>query len=204
MKITHVNGPGTFVAGEAVGLLPNERSTFAECKERATNRGLITYNLPCIQIIQSTLTRILMGRYDPQSSFAVMMQVKEKINADRNKNAHFQIVVRYINPLNKAELVTRVITDALPTTNDESNFLDGVSGDVLSVVLAKEAADRAMIRNADYMERNESQTTDSIGMKTQTIVNNEDVEFRTAETQKDLDATIYTIAQAHEVWNTNR
>ena len=204
MKITHVNGPGTIVTSEEVDLLPNERSAFVECKERANNRGFITYNLPCKQMVQSLLTRVRMGRYDPQSSFAVMMEVKEKINGERNKSAHFQIVVRYINPANKAELVTRVITEALPTTNNKTLFFDGVSGDVLSVVLAKEAADRTMIRKAGDTERDDPQTIDSIGMATQTVVDNEEVELRSAETQKDLDSTIHSIAQAHGIFHTNR
>jgi hypothetical protein len=146
-----------------------------------------------------------MGRYDPKSSFAVMMQVKERVTADRDQFAHFQIVVRYVNPHNKAELITRVITERMPITDDESQFFNDVNEDALCVVIAKEAAYRAMvIRKDSEGERKGNNKIDSFGMPIETTLANEEVEFSTAETQKNLDATIHFITQAHMASNTSR
>ena len=205
MKITHVNGSGSILNSTDIDLLPNEESSFAECKERAHNRGLVTYNLPSTKIFQDLVTRVHMGRYDPQSSFAVMMQVKERLVTDRNQFAHFQIVVRYVNPRNKVELITRVITERLLTTDNEIQFLNDVNEDALCVVLAKEAAYRAMhIRKDTDTELNGNKKRDPFVMQNQTTLANDEVEFSTAESQRNLDTTIHFITRARKLLNTSR
>ena len=205
MKITHVNGSGSILNSTDIDLLPNEESSFAECKERAHNRGLVTYNLPSTKIFQDLVTRVHMGRYDPQSSFAVMMQVKERLVTDRNQFAHFQIVVRYVNPRNKVELITRVITERLLTTDNEIQFLNDVNEDALCVVLAKEAAYRAMhIRKDTDTELNGNKIRDPFVMQNQTTLANDEVEFSTAESQRNLDTTIHFITRARKLLNTSR
>eukprot|EP01119_Soliformovum_irregulare_P002020 TRINITY_DN1205_c0_g1_i3.p1 TRINITY_DN1205_c0_g1~~TRINITY_DN1205_c0_g1_i3.p1 ORF type:complete len:611 (-),score=143.92 TRINITY_DN1205_c0_g1_i3:699-2531(-) len=81
----------------------------------------------------SEVTALDMGGVQPRLCFSLFCEISENIRGDF---VFFQFVVHFINLHNQA--VQRVLTYHLPTTENFEKFLESVSGDVVSVLIAKQ------------------------------------------------------------------
>lgn len=166
------------------GTLPNEESAFEACQNIASKAGLNTRRLPAKDILNRTLTRIRLGRYDPLSTFSVLLRLNKLFEAGEEEIpfAYFQFTVRHLTR-DGATLVTRVTTHRLATAKDVSEFLDSVDEEVVPVLLGKEAVYRSMFgREVD-----------------DAVVNSydaEELEDLAFDAQRDLDATIQCVSGA--------
>jgi hypothetical protein len=183
---TLYHGPGA-ISKEWRSPLPNERSTFARCASLAAKQGLPTHNLPSATVIQSTLTQIQIGRYDPYSNISIMMQVDRKV-PDQCSHVHFQFVTRYIDPVDNTKFITRVATQIVVVSADDSKYLDSLNEKVITILLAKEAAFRSMISKTDDEDDRFNVVLDAPG-----------IDACAFEAQRDLDATIYMISASYDL-----
>jgi len=182
-KLCH--GPGRIV-DDAKFPCPNERATFAECSALASKQGLRTHNLPSTNAMQSTLTRVQMGRNDPNSTISVVMQVNSIIHPNEHPYAHFQFVTRFIDPDHSTVFVTRVATQRIAISKDEYDYMSSLNDEVIPIVLAKEAAFRSMV-----IKGNEGDDRFNL------VVDQLDVDSCAFAAQTDLDATVHAISKAY-------
>lgn len=186
---THLVGPGE-LQDDSRNLLANERSSFAIGAALAAGKQMTTNNLPSMDLVDSTMTRIRMGRFDPVSTFSVMLQVNEFFQNE--PHAMFQCVVRYVDR-DGCSLVTRVYTNRMPMAKDTSEWLDVLDEDVTPVLLGKEAVYRAMfgreMGSADEPE---------------TALDALQLESLAYDAQRDLDATIQRISGAYRLLGLER
>ena len=177
---THIVGPGELVE-DITGVVPNERSAFALGSSHAANQGMQTNNLPSQDMLDTSLTRVRMGRYDPLSTFSVMLQENDFFQ--RDQYAFFQCTVRFVDRDGKT-LVTRVSTHRLSIAKDIGEYLDSIDDEVIPVLLGKEAVYRSMFGR----EMNEDIEVDA--------PNSTQLENLAYDAQSDLDATISRISGA--------
>ena len=138
---THLIGPGDLVECPFKPLL-NEQVAFTEgLKLAGKNHLVVEKNNPSIDVLQATLTRILIGRYDPLSTFSVMLRVNDLYSGE--EHAFFQYIVRFVDS-SRRSLVTRIASHRLSVANDVGEFLEAIDEEVVPVLLAKEAVYRAM------------------------------------------------------------
>jgi len=124
--------------------LDNELSAFEQgikLAERHLKAAQQQWTLPSVEMLESSLTRIRLGRFDPKSTFSVMLRLNDFFQHD--KYACFQCVVRYVDP-EGTSLITRVTTHRLSVAKDVGEFLQGVDEEVIPVLLGKEALYRSM------------------------------------------------------------
>lgn len=113
MKCTKINGPGKIIDSDQNNLLAIERSAFAKCLNLANTCAIKCSDNPSTKFLNSTLTRIVMGRYDPLATISAMLRVTDSDRLQRDGFACFQFIVRFVNPHNESELVTRVYNHKL-------------------------------------------------------------------------------------------
>lgn len=135
-------GPGDLIESPD-GPLVNEQAAFEKGVQMAEQE--LEYQngkiVPSIDMLESTLTRIRLGRYDPLSTFSVMLSLNEFFQHD--EYAFFQCTVRYFDRDCQA-LVTRVMTHRLSVASDVGEFLEAIDEEVVPVLLGKEAVYRSM------------------------------------------------------------
>jgi hypothetical protein len=103
--------------------------------------------VPSIDMLESSLTRIRLGRFDPLSTFSVMLGLNDFFQHD--EYAFFQCTVRYVDQDGQT-LVSRVTTHRLSVASDVGEFLEAIDEEVVPVLLGKEAVYRSMFgRDAD-------------------------------------------------------
>ena len=179
MEPTHLVGTGEFVESEK-SLLPNERSAFAQGSAQAAQSGISTRGLPVEEIIASSLTRVRLGRFDPLSTFSVMLQLHDLMPDD--EHAIFQCIARYVDATGQT-LVTRIWSHRLAIAQDVSEFLDSVDEEVVPVLLGKEAVYRSM-----YGREVDDKLADA--------TDHAQLEKLAYDAQTDIDATIQSISGA--------
>jgi hypothetical protein len=182
---THIVGPGDMVEG-VHGPLPNERSAFAMGSALAAKQGIHTHNLPSKDMIDTTLTRIRMGRNDALSTLSVMLGVNDFFQKD--KHGCFQCTARYVEKDGKT-IVTRVFTQRLVSAKDVGEFLDSVDEEVIPVLLGKEAVYRSMY-GREIPEDLEMEAPNTL-----------ELESLAYDAQRDVDATIQRISGAFRLVN---
>ena len=180
---THVVGATHVIQGDdEEKLLPSEGGAFAEGASLAARQGIATNNLPSEDVVDATLTRVCLGRFDPLSTLSVMLQVNDEIQEDE-KHALCQLVARFVEPDGRT-LVTRIFSQRLPVARNVHDFLDGMDEEVVPIVLGKGAVSRAVIGR---------QVDDSINVMVPDL---DQMELLAYEAQKDLDNTIHRISGA--------
>jgi hypothetical protein len=174
-------GPGDLVDCPT-GPLQNERVAFSEGLNLAEkNQIMVDKNSPSINVVQESLTRIRIGRYDPLSTFSVMLRLNDLYQGD--EYAFFQYIVRFID-VSRQSLVTRISSHRLSVANDVGEFLEAIDEEVVPVLLAKEAVYRAMFgRDADIDHPFHSAYID-------------EVDSFAYDAQQDLDNTVFRISAA--------
>jgi Sec23/Sec24 zinc finger/Sec23/Sec24 trunk domain len=165
-------------------MVENERPAFAAGAALAADHGIKTNNLPSTEAIEVSLTRIQVGRVDPLSTFAIMLEIDDNIRSE-DDYAFFQLVSRYISR-NGREEITRVCSFKLPVAKDVSDFVAGLDDEAVSVVLGKAAVYRVLHgRQETSSPRDVSAAGDT------------DAQEKLAyDTQVDLDATVQRISGA--------
>lgn len=146
-------------------------------------------------MVKATRTRLRMGRFDPQSTLSVMMQVKDTIHPSGYGDddfVYFQFITRYLNPNDVTDLVTRVVSQKIPILIDEldenNDFFHSLNENILPTLLCKEAAFRCMVKPDDDSREGSDKTA---------VVEHEDVEYLVLQAQKDLDTTVNRISGAY-------
>jgi len=186
---THITGPGYVQREDKLDSLPNEWSAISKCY---TSKSTTT-DLP-----HPTLTRIVMGRYDPLATISTTMHVTNDTShrhddEQRNTNGMcFQFVVRFVNPQNSAELLTRVFSHKLETSYDVEDFIESTVGDVVPIVLGREAVDRTYLIG----QHNHDDTDAGVTVKKYTT-GTLDEETLASAARNDLDTTIYRISKQY-------
>jgi hypothetical protein len=181
---TQLCGSGEVLPDQTARMVENERSAFAAGAALAAGKNLETNNLPSVEALEMSLTRLQVGRFDPLSTFAVLLEVDDSLTED-DEFAFFQVVVRYISRTGREE-VTRVCSYKIPIAEDMNEYLSGVDDEVVSVMLAKSAVYRAL------HGRDETENTRDITASADTNTQ----EKLAYETQLDLDATVQRISSA--------
>lgn len=183
-----VNGQFKLIDTDNKPMLSNERATFASCNSRAANHNIPTNNLPSLQVLGNTRTRLRMGRHDYQATISMRIQVNEPILLDGDNFVYFQYISRYLNPCDETDLVTRVVSQRVPLLrhDDDENFFNSFDEKALSVLLAKEAAYRCMVNDNTPEESNN-----------RIAVNHDDIEALVLQSQKDLDVTVNRMSRAY-------
>ena len=202
LTATHLVGPGELLnnadqkssrrgRGGTHLVLPNERAAFAKGSSYAAqHHGIATHHLPSQDFVQSTLTRLTVGRVDPLSTYSIMFRTNDSFGQalpDTSRGyAVFQCIARFVDPTGNY-LVTRVATHRLAIAKDVGEFLENMDEEVVPVVLAKEAVYRSMYGR----EMHEQDIVDA-----PSSVQLESLAFRA---QDDLDATIARISGAYRL-----
>jgi hypothetical protein len=146
------------------------------------SKGHPTNHLPSEDMLETTLSRIRLGRFDPLSTVSVMLQINEGFHP-ADHFAFFQCVARFVDH-DGTTLITRVSTHRLPVARNIYDFLDAMDDDVVPVVLGKEAVYRSM------QGREISDDPDIVALDPGHM------EFLSYQAQKDLDATIQRVSGA--------
>lgn len=173
-------GPGELVE-QNKDLLANERSSFAVGASLATSRSIKIDNLPSDDIVDATLTRLHLGRFDPISTFSIMFQINEFFQNE--SHALFQFIARFVDRHGNV-LVTRVYSRRLSIAKSIGEFLDVVDEDVVPVLLGKEAVYRSIYGR----DAKKTETPDSVTLENYAHV-----------AQQDIDATIQRISVAYRL-----
>ena len=142
-------GPGDLLP-HPDGPLVNEEVAFDHAvqlmeKNSPTNRkkaNTSTPAFPSLEMLELSLTRIRLGRFDPRSTFSVMLRLNEFFQRG-DEHAHVQGVTRYVDRDGQF-LVTAVTTHRLAVAHNVGEFLDAIDEQVVPVLLAKEAVYRSM------------------------------------------------------------
>lgn len=165
-------------------LLPSERSAFAKGSALAASRKIPTNMLPSADAVETTMTRVQMGRFDPISTFSVLLEVNEFFQHE--SHALIQCIVRYADPDGKT-LVTRVCSHRMSVAKETGEWLDAVDDEVVPVLLAKEAVYRS-VYGRDTSKNKETGAIDA------TVL-----EGLAYDAQRDLDATIQRISLSYRL-----
>lgn len=181
---TQLCGSGEVLPDQSSRMVENERSAFAAGASLAAEKGIETNKLPSAEALEMSLTRLQVGRVDPLSTFAVLLEVDDSLT-EEDEFAFFQMIVRYISRTGREE-VTRVCSFKIPVAEDVNEFVSGVDDEVVSVILAKAAVYRSL------HGRDESENTRDITASGDTNAQ----EKLAYETQLDLDATVQRISSA--------
>lgn len=190
VSATHLVGPGELMdeSSSKSGtsrLVRNERAAFAEGSKLAAAKDLTTNNLPSVEALDLSLTRIRLPRYDPLATISVMVQVNDTIVPDDDDHAFFQMTARYISQDGKT-VITRVFTHRFPVAESVSDYVKNLDDEVVSVLLAKGAVYRSVHGREETEE-----TKDKI-----VAGDPETLEKLAYDAQLDLDATIQRISGA--------
>ncbi len=181
---TQLCGSGEVLPNDGARLVENERSTFAAGAAIAAKSGIKTNKLPSVNAMEVSMTRIQVGRVDPLSTFAVLLEIDDSIE-EEDEFAFFQLISRYVSR-NGKEAITRVCSFKLSIAKDVSDFVASVDDEAVSVVLGKAAVYRAL--------HGREETSDTRDM---TAAGDTDAQEKLAyDTQLDLDATIQRISGA--------
>jgi hypothetical protein len=156
----------------------------ARCASLAAKHGLPTNNLASVATTESTLTRIQMGRYDPFSNISILMQVEKKI-PDEYDRVCFQFVSRYIDAKDHMKLITRVTSHMIAVSDDNSTYLESLNTDLITTLIAKEAAFRAMTSKVDEEDRFAF------------VLDAPEADACALDAQRDIDATIKMISTSY-------
>lgn len=109
LRPTHILGPFSEMNSEESSVLfQSERSSFAMGSSLAAMQNITTSHHPSKESVQSTLTRLQMGRYDTQSTLSMLFQVRDANELAKNRFAYFQFVVR-IHAYNTANLLRFIL-----------------------------------------------------------------------------------------------
>jgi len=181
---TRIIGPAVGVDDDAAYILPSEQALFVSCADMASSCGISTENLPDPDVIQRTLSRIVVGRFDPLASLSVMLEVTDKIEREQSKHAFFQIIARWVENDGKT-IVTRVYSHRMQVARTIHDFLDGLDEDVIPVFLAREAVLRAIVQEGAEDTWDES-------------------EELAVEARRALDATVHRISRAYRLLSQER
>ena len=176
-------GPGDLI-DDPKRMLANEVSSFAVGASLAAGKNIKTTQLPIDDIVQATLIRAQLGRFDPISTFSFMLQINEFYQHE--SHALFQFIARFVDRQGKT-LVTRVFTRRLAIANNVSEFLDVVDEEVVPVLLGKEACFRSIFGR----DATSSKLLDTSDPATQ--------ESLAYEAQQDIDATVQRISVAYRL-----
>lgn len=177
-------GSGEVLSDQSSWMVENERSAFSMGAGTAADHGIKTNKLPSNEAMEVSLTRLQVGRVDPLSTFAVMLEIDGSMG-DEDETAFFQLISRYISRTGREE-ITRVCSFRLPIAKDVSDFVASVDDEAVSVVLGKAAVYRAL------HGREETSHTRDI-----TSAGDTDEQEKLAyDAQLDLDATIQRISGA--------
>jgi hypothetical protein len=180
---THLIGPGELVENSSEPLV-NEQVAFRKGVQRANaNAAIITASddQPSIAVIDSTQTRIRLGRFDPLSTYSVMLRLNDSYQNE--EHAFFQGIVRFVDATGQ-RLITRVTSHRLSVASDVGEFLEAIDEEVVPVLLGKEAVYRSMFgRDADSDNPFHAAYTD-------------EMDSLAYEAQQDLDNTIFRISSA--------
>jgi hypothetical protein len=185
---THLIGPGELVETASDPLL-NEKSSYKnglrlnhDHAQKKVNQQKIVSTMK--QVVDSSLTRIQIGRFDPLATFSVMMRTNDSYSGE--EYAFFQCIVRYID-INEQTLVTRVTSHRLSVASNVGEFLEAIDEEVVPVLLGKEAVYRAMFgRDADGDQKFQTAYIDEL-------------DSLAYNAQQDLDNTIYRISGAYRM-----
>ena len=165
--------------------LLNEQMSFLSGIVVAGNDQLTIDELPSIDVLHTTLTRIRIGRYDPLSTFSVMLRVNDSYRG--NEHAFFQFIVRFVDICQQV-LVTRITSHRLSVANDVGEFLEAVDEEVVPVLLAKEAVYRSMFgRDAE------------IDHPFHSAAYLDEVDRFAYDAQQDLDNSVFRISGAYRL-----
>jgi hypothetical protein len=179
-------GPGDLVDCPSKPL-KNEQVAFTDGLNLAENNQLIAgRNYPSTDTLTSTLIRIQLGRYDPLSTFSVMLRANDQYQGEQH--AFFQFIVRFVD-ISSQSLVTRISTHRLSVANAVGEFLETIDEEVVPVLLAKEAVYRSMFGR--YVEIDHPSYTaykDELGIYAH-------------DAQEDLDNTVFLISGAFRLLN---
>ena len=166
--------------------LPNEQMAFTRGVLLANEHSSIAGNNDSTSVddellTQNTLTRIRLGRYDPLSTFSVMLRVNDSYQGE--EHAFFQFIVRFVD-FTRKNLVTRVTSHRLSVANDVGEFLEAIDEEVVPVLLAKEAVYRSMFgRDSDIDHPFHAAYVDEL-------------DSFAHDAQQDLDNTVFRISGA--------
>jgi Sec23/Sec24 zinc finger/Sec23/Sec24 trunk domain len=139
---SHLIGPGDLIANPD-GPMVNEELCFEQGLKLAEENLKLPKSkvVPSLEMLESSLTRIRLGRYDPLSTFSVMLSLNDFFQHD--EYALFQCIVRHVDR-NGQYLVTRVTTHRLSVAATVGEFLEAIDEEVVPVLLGKEAVYRSM------------------------------------------------------------
>ena len=183
---THFCGPGTLVDDADKTLTEPDRPLFAQAAATAAEAGFPTNHWPSRDALETTMTRLHVGRVDPLSTYSMLFALNDFFQKDAY--AVFQCVTRHLNRAG-THWIVRVATHRLPVAKDTGEFLDAVDEEVVPVVLAKEAVYRSL------HGRESEETNDA----TSTTTSEEELEQLAHQTQLDLDATVARISHAYRL-----
>ena len=197
---THLVGPGELLDDEAKktnsskkkyngSILYNERSAYALGASLAAQKHNIpTHHLPATEFVDSTMTRVIVGRVDPLSTYSIMFRTNDSVGqktTEEDNYAFFQCIARFVED---DALVTRVSNHRLTIAKNMGEFLDCVDEEVIPVVLGKEAVYRSMYgREMEGYEALDAPSPTQL----------EGLAFRS---QEDLDNTISRISGSYRLW----
>lgn len=186
LTATHLVGPGEVLnSSEDSRLLGNEMSAFAEGSRLAAAKDIAGENLPLVDALELSMTRVRVPRYDPLATISVMIQVNDTMIPEDDDHAFFQLTVRFISQDGKT-LITRVCTHRFPVADSVSDYVKNVDDQVVSVLLAKGAVYRALHGREETEETKDKVVAGDL----------ETIETLAYEAQLDLDATIQRISGA--------
>ena len=172
MTATHLIGPGELVEGPIVPLVQEQASLDAS-RARLVAQYPKRSSFPPPDA--GAVVRVKLGRYDPLSTFSILLQLNDSFQPRFDTEVFVQVVIHYV--VNDT-LITRVQTHRLKVAGDVGEFLEVVDEQVVPVVLAKEAVYRSMTGTGD----NDN--------------DDDDVDRLAYDAQKDLDQTIFQISAA--------
>ena len=172
LTATHLIGPGELVEGPIVPLVQEQASLDAS-RARLVAQYPKRSSFPPPDA--GAVVRVKLGRYDPLSTFSILLQLNDSFQPRFDTEVFVQVVIHYV--VNDT-LITRVQTHRLKVAGDVGEFLEVVDEQVVPVVLAKEAVYRSMTGTGD----NDN--------------DDDDVDRLAYDAQKDLDQTIFQISAA--------
>ena len=185
MTPSNMNGPGELLTGNVTDILENERSSFAMGASLATNKGMKTDELPLQEALEISMTRVNLGRADPYSTVAVLVELNDSFVEGEDTHAFFQLTARYIDR-NGKKLITRVCTYRFEVATDVGEFVESTESEALAVILGKIAV---------YRTLHGREETDDV--RDRVVAGDTDLLEKLAhETQLDIDATIQRISGA--------
>jgi hypothetical protein len=139
---SHLIGPGDLVSNPDCPMA-HEEMCFEQGVKLAENQLRLPKNkiVPSLEMLETTLTRIRLGRFDPLSTFSVMLSLNDFFQQD--EYALFQCIVRYVDR-DGLHVMTRITTHRLSVAATVGEFLEAVDEEVVPTLLAKEAVYRSM------------------------------------------------------------